>query len=122
MNSVYSSEELNIEKKLRVEDYRLLRQRFNRSSADSALLSNLPSDKAARKKYLNYFRMIIVFCLGTLNKEEFIGAFETILDQNEYRHLLEKLFHKVFREKELLLREKFFLLVEYKRDGVNQLE
>ena len=43
----FSNEALNVEKKLRVEDYRLLRQRFNRSTADSAELSNKPADKAA---------------------------------------------------------------------------
>ena len=43
----FSNEALNVEKKLRVEDYRLLRQRFNRSAADSAELSNKPADRAA---------------------------------------------------------------------------
>jgi len=47
---VLSNEALNIEKKLRVEDYRLLRQRFNRSAADSAELSMAPADRAARKQ------------------------------------------------------------------------
>jgi hypothetical protein len=46
---------LDIEKKLRVEDYRLLRQRFNRSAADSAELSMKPSDKAASKKNFSLF-------------------------------------------------------------------
>jgi hypothetical protein len=32
-----------------------------------------------------------------LNKEEFIEAFESILDQTEYKILLEKLFEKVFK-------------------------
>ena len=111
INFIYSNEELNIEKKLRVEDYRLLRQRFNRSSADSAELSNLPADKAARKKYLDCVSTIIVvlFCLGTLNREEFIGAFETILDQNEYRQLLEKLFDKVFSKR----KKRSFLIVVF---------
>ncbi len=47
---IFSNEALNIEKKLRVEDYRLLRQRFNRSAADSVDLSTKPSDKAASKE------------------------------------------------------------------------
>lgn len=55
-----SNDALNIEKKLRVEDYRLLRQRFNRSAAESADLSNKPSDKATSKRKfflerLNYY-------------------------------------------------------------------
>ncbi len=55
MGFIFSNEALNIEKKLRVEDYRLLRQRFNRSSADSAELSNKPADRAASK---NIFHLI----------------------------------------------------------------
>jgi hypothetical protein len=39
-----------------------------------------------------------------LNKEEFIGAFESILDQNEYKQLLEKLFDKVSRKKSFVLK------------------
>jgi hypothetical protein len=41
----------------------------------------------------------LYYYLGALNKEEFIGAFESILDQNEYKQLLEKLFDKVSRKK-----------------------
>jgi hypothetical protein len=56
--------------------------------------------------------------LGTLNKEEFIEAFESILDQHEYRQLLEKLFDKVFLKKtKINLLYLFSInLVEYKRD------
>jgi hypothetical protein len=102
---LFSNEALNIEKKLRVEDYRLLRQRFNRSSADSATLSNHPNDKATSKKYdtiIDFF--FFNYYLGVLNKEEFIGAFESILDQNEYKQLLEKLFDKVSRKKSFVLK------------------
>jgi hypothetical protein len=42
---------------------------------------------------------------GSLNKEEFLEAFESILDQHEYKQLLEKLFDKVFRKK----KQKLFL-------------
>lgn len=52
---------MNIEKKLRVEDYRLLRQRFNRSAADSAELSMKPSDRAASKRRLTLLFLLIRF-------------------------------------------------------------
>lgn len=85
---------MNIETKLRVEDYKLLRQRFNRSAADSAELSNKPADRAASKTTNVIVRLYFSFA-GSLNKEEFIEAFDSILELPEYRTLLEKLFDKV---------------------------
>lgn len=53
---------------------------------------------------------IIDFYIGALNKEEFIGAFESILDQNEYKHLLEKLFDKVYFKEFVLNKKKLCLI------------
>jgi hypothetical protein len=41
--------------------------------------------------------MSLTVVLGSLNKEEFIEAFDSILDQSQYRQLLEKLFDKVYQ-------------------------
>jgi len=62
---------------------------------------------------------------GALNKTEFINAFESILDLNEYTQLLEKLFDKVLlfslsKEKNSI--ERFWHLVESERHGNDQLE
>ncbi|CAF3442031.1 unnamed protein product [Rotaria sp. Silwood1] len=76
---VDSDDELNVEKKLRVEDLRLLRQRFNRTIAESVNISTKTNDKT----------------LISLNKEEFVEAFESILDPTHYGQLLEKLFDKL---------------------------
>ncbi|CAF3496897.1 unnamed protein product [Rotaria socialis] len=74
-----SDDEVNIEKKLRVEDLRILRQRFSRSIADRINMSTKRNDKIS----------------ASLNKEEFIEAFESILDSSQYGLLLEKLFDKL---------------------------
>ncbi|CAF0886081.1 unnamed protein product [Rotaria sordida] len=74
-----SDDELNVEKKLRVEDLRLLRQRFNRSLVASVNISTKTNGKIS----------------VSLTKEEFIEAFESILDLTQYGPLLEKLFDKL---------------------------
>jgi hypothetical protein len=48
--SFFSNGHVDIEKKLRVEDFRLLRQRFNRSAADSVDISVKSDDKKPGKK------------------------------------------------------------------------
>ena len=42
---------MDIEKRLRVEDFRLLRQRFNRSAADSADISGKTKEKTPSKTF-----------------------------------------------------------------------
>ncbi|CAF4611135.1 unnamed protein product [Rotaria sp. Silwood1] len=74
-----SNESLTIEKKLRVEDFRLLRERFDRTTIDSFETNIKPNDKTT----------------GSLNREEFIDSFESILDLAQYRNQLEKLFDKL---------------------------
>jgi hypothetical protein len=94
---IFSDDGLNIEKKLRVEDFRLLRHRFNRSTAESVDISAKMIDKrASMKNFILLMLIYIIHFLGSLNKEEFIDAFESILDPSQYRQLLEKLFDKVF--------------------------
>ncbi len=94
---------MTIEKKIRVEDFRLLRQRFNRATIEGFTNTTKSNDKTAGKKiffcyYLNNI-CIFFFCwcwfIGSLNKEEFIESFETILDLTQYGNQLEKLFDKV---------------------------
>lgn len=55
---IFSDEEINIEKKLRVEDLRLLRQRFTRSIADSVNISIKKVDKTHSKKNFSKIYMI----------------------------------------------------------------
>ncbi|CAF3733415.1 unnamed protein product [Rotaria sordida] len=74
-----SNESLTIEKKLRVEDFRLLRERFDRATIDNYENITKTHDKTT----------------GSLNKDEFINSFESILDLAQYRNQLEKLFDKL---------------------------
>ena len=100
---IFSNEELNIEKKLRVEDFRLLRRRFNRSLADSVDTSVETNGTRTGRGNLALFIMIYIIHFSvSLNKEEFIQAFESILDPIEYEQLLEKLFDKVCFKKLLI--------------------
>ncbi|CAF1585809.1 unnamed protein product, partial [Didymodactylos carnosus] len=74
-----------IEKKLRVEDFCLLRHRFTNTNEafnpDDAI--NHLSDDINEKS------------LRSLNKENFIESFEGIIDINLYKNQLEKLFDKL---------------------------
>ncbi|CAF0961507.1 unnamed protein product [Rotaria magnacalcarata] len=74
-----SNDSITIEKKLRVEDFRLLRERFNRETVDDTDITTKTDDKKS----------------GSLNKEEFIESFESILDLIQYKNQLEKLFDKL---------------------------
>ncbi|CAF2653059.1 unnamed protein product [Rotaria sp. Silwood2] len=74
-----SNGSLTIEKKLRVEDFRLLRERFDRATIHNFETNTKPNDKTT----------------SSLNKEEFIESFESILDLAQYRNQLEKLFDKL---------------------------
>jgi hypothetical protein len=47
---MFSNESLTIEKKLRVEDFRHLRQRFNRSTLDNVENTTKGNNKTAGKK------------------------------------------------------------------------
>ena len=97
---------MDIEKKLRVEDFRLLRHRFTRSPAHSLdplvkrkekMLSNVSSSMQI------LFTEVFVLFLVSLTKEEFIEAFESILDLSQYANQLEKLFDKVLETLLVLL-------------------
>ena len=50
-----------------------------------------------RKKQFSFYAIYYDHFSGTLDKEEFIEAFESILDHIQYRNQLEKLFDKVFK-------------------------
>ena len=93
---MFSHDSLTIEKKLRVEDFRFLRQRFNRATVDGADYSTKETTKIFGKtEYFHCRSSHRSRFLGSLNKEEFIEAFESILDLTQYKNQLEKLFDKV---------------------------
>ncbi|CAF1529734.1 unnamed protein product [Adineta ricciae] len=79
---VDSNDSLTIEKRLRVQDFYLLRDRFNRATVDVSDIANETRPTSER-------------LAGTLNKEEFIESFHSILDPNLYGNQLEKLFEKL---------------------------
>ena len=83
---------MTIEKKIRVEDFRLLRQRFNRATVDS---DHEMKDRTVGKERIFLNLYVIHELIGSLNKEDFIEAFESILDLTQYGYQLEKLFDKV---------------------------
>ncbi|CAF1286705.1 unnamed protein product [Adineta steineri] len=71
-----NNDSLTIEKKLRVQDFNLLHERFNRAVVD---VSDEFNDTLA----------------GSLNKQEFVDSFESLLDLHQYGNQLEKLFDKL---------------------------
>lgn len=93
---VFSNDSLTIEKKLRVEDFRLLRQRFNRATLDGYEHTTKDNNRLAGKVEKFDFSSLIVCRLGSLNKDEFIESFQPMLDLTHYANQLEKLFDKVF--------------------------
>lgn len=90
-----------------MEDFRLLRERFNRVTVDSFDNNAKIHDKTAgenifffsfveRKLDRPFFSYHLT---GSLNKEDFITSFESILDLVHYKNQLEKLFDKVYKIK-----------------------
>ena len=100
-NLFSNNDSLTIEKRLRVQDFYLLRDRFNRAIGDVSDIANETrsiSEQLVGKKYSLYSKIYpkrMNSFLGTLNKEEFIESFHSILDPNVYGNQLEKLFEKV---------------------------
>ena len=92
--SLFSDESMDIEKRLRVEDFRLLPHRFNRSAADRIDFGAKSKEKSSSKIVEHTKNGSRSFRAGSLNKEEFVDAFESIVDLSQYGNQLEKLFDK----------------------------
>ena len=110
-SSSFSDDPMDIEKKLRVEDFRLLRHRFTRSPAHSLD----PLVKRKEKMLTNpssslqtLFTEAFALSLVSLTKEELPEAVASIPDPSQYANQLEKLFDKVLETLLVLL---LFLLV-----------
>lgn len=80
-----------------MEDFRLLRQRFNRATLEGYEHSTKDNNRISGKNQKwGFFLGLFWLVLGSLNKDEFIESFQPMLDLTQYANQLEKLFDKVF--------------------------
>ena len=111
-----------IEKQLRVEDFHLVRQRFNHSTTTTR------DRPAGRTSDSLLGRDASHGATGCLTKEEFLAAFEPILDPKQSNHELIKLFDKVPDEKFACdhsfspVRILVFVLAQFERNRPDQRE
>ena len=87
----FRNDDLAIEKKLRVEDFRLLQEKFTQTSASDV---EQPKNSPGKMSLLVDVPLTSVE-LGFLTKDEFLDVFGSFLDLVKYSNQLEKLFDKV---------------------------